>query len=376
MNEFDATESEPHDDAHAAGSLPPRRAERLLADLGSTILGEERPQKILTTTLGRAQAAVSMARQFPNAAVVCSLLDLFHADTVRGTLGEGPNGSPPANLELRCEADFSIDEPELCVIPCSSQGDGELARDQLQAAYLALRCGGLLLTTTDNPHDTWLGEVVAALGGKVRRHAAHDGAGYVVRKAETPPKRIRDYRAEFAFRDGERLLHVASRPGVFSHRRVDPGARRLLEAMAAWPTAPSLPRVLDIGCGWGTVGIAAAARGAAVEAIDSHTRAVACSQQNAARNELTATFCARLEAYGRTTTPGEFDLAFANPPYYAQFQIAERFVAAAQTSLRPGGKLFVVTKQPAWYLERLPGSFADVAAVETKGYAVVTARRR
>ncbi len=34
-------------------------------------------------------------------------------------------------------------------------------------------------------------------------------------------------------RDGERLLHVTSRPGVFSHRRVDPGARRLLEAMEA-----------------------------------------------------------------------------------------------------------------------------------------------
>jgi 16S rRNA G1207 methylase RsmC len=361
------------DDGDLAGPLPPRKAERLLMDLWPQALAGAQPTRVLATTLGRAQAAKFVAARHPAATFVCSLLDAYQADLARSPTAATPDASElPTNLEVRCEADFSFGDLDAAAMPCTSQGDGELTREQLQAAYVALRPGGMLVATTDNPRDTWLGEVVETLGGKVRREAAVDGVGYLVRRADSPPKRIRDYAAEFAFRDGERLLSVVSRPGVFSHRRIDPGARRLIEVMQVGDE----DRVLDVGCGWGAVGLAAAARGASVEAIDSNARAVACSQANAERNDVAARFTARLEAYGRTSAPGSFAVVLANPPYYAQFRIAEQFVTAAHDALRIGGWMWVVTKQPAWYLDRLPGDFAEVETVEVKGYAVVAARKR
>jgi 16S rRNA (guanine1207-N2)-methyltransferase len=347
--------------------LPPRKAERLVVDLWSDAISQTSPTRVLTTTLGRAQAAEFVARRHAEAAVVCSLLDGYATDVVRSAVA-----SPPANLDVRCEADFAwTADVDAAAIPTTSQGEAELTRERLQAAYAALRPGGVLLTTTDNPRDTWLAEVVASLGGKVRRVPASDGVGYIVRRAELPPKRLREFTSEFAFRDGERLLHVTSRPGVFSHRRVDPGARRLLEAMQI----ADGDRVLDVGCGWGTVGLAAACRAdnVTVVALDSNARAVGCTRRNAEKNGVAARLDARLEAYGRTDAPGSFDVAVANPPYYSQMAVAERFVEAARAALRPGGKLWIVTKGPDWYLERLSDKFTDVSAFESKGYAVVSA---
>jgi len=359
-----------NDDEQELASPPPRKAERLLIELWPTATDGIAVHRVLMTTLGRAQAAEFVARTHAEAAVVVSLLDTFAADVVRETIG-----TLPANLEVLCEPDFTLDrDVDVAAVPVSSQGEAELTRERLQAAFVALRPGGVLLTTSDNPRDTWLGEVTASFGAKVRRIPATDGVGYVVPRGDAPPKRVRDFSCEFAFRDGERLLNVVSRPGVFSHRRVDPGARRLLDAMEVQDG----DRVLDVGCGWGTVALAAACRAnnVAVVALDSNTRAVQCTQRNAVRNEVGERLTTTLEAYGRIDAPGTFDAALANPPYYAQFQIAERFVTAAQSALRSGGRLWLVTKSPEWYLDRLPGPFREVEFEELKGYALVTARRK
>ena len=61
-----------------------------------------------------------------------------------------------------------------------------------------------------------------------------------------PLKKTRDFGCEFAFRQNGRLLRAYTRPGVFSHRRVDAGARALMETMEIEPGQ----RVFDIGCGW------------------------------------------------------------------------------------------------------------------------------
>jgi 16S rRNA (guanine1207-N2)-methyltransferase len=73
--------------------------------------------------------------------------------------------------------------------------------------------------------------------------------------------------------------------------------------------------------------------------------------------------------------PGSYDLALANPPYYADFRIAELFVEAAWRALAPGGTLLVVTKQPAWYRERLPAAWRDVAEEFVKNYFIMEAVR-
>jgi 16S rRNA (guanine1207-N2)-methyltransferase len=206
---------------------------------------------------------------------------------------------------------------------------------------------------------------------KVERRLTEQGAVYLGIKRE-PLRRVRHFECEFPCRDGERLLQLRTRPGVFSHRRVDPGARALMAVMEP----RSGERVLDIGCGSGVVGLAAAARAEDVRvlAIDSNARAIEATRWAAERNDLPLE--ALLDADGRSVAAGEFDLVVANPPYYSNFRIADLFVATATRALRTGGQLLVVTKQPDWYFERLQTDFRNLEALELKRYIVVRARRR
>src|SRR4051794_37797811 len=49
-------------------------------------------------------------------------------------------------------------------------------------------------------------------------------------------------------------LRLTTQAGVFAHKGLDLGTRLLIEAMHVTPTA----KVLDIGCGYGAIGITAA----------------------------------------------------------------------------------------------------------------------
>jgi 16S rRNA (guanine1207-N2)-methyltransferase len=194
---------------------------------------------------------------------------------------------------------------------------------------------------------------------------------YVGTKTE-PLKKRKNFACEFAFRDRGRLLRACSRPGVFSHRHIDPGARRLIEAMNIDTGA----QVLDIGCGAGTVALAAACRadGVIVHAVDSNARAVECTQRGAALNGFT-NLSVELNADGNYQGAGEFDLALANPPYYSGFRIARHFLTAGRHAIRPGGTILLVTKQPVWYQQHMPLLFEEVTVKERKGYHLLQATR-
>ncbi|MFM8636021.1 MAG: class I SAM-dependent methyltransferase, partial [Planctomycetia bacterium] len=284
-------------------------------------------------------------------------------------------GDSPSNLRSACLPDLPPGPHDLTVIPLAKEGEAELSRDILQQAMLNLEIGGRLVAAVDNPRDTWLREQLAGTGETVRvRPAAGPKPGavaYVVEKTREPAK-IRDFTCEVVFRDRERLLKVITRPGVFAHRRIDPGARHLLNAV----DMAADTRVLDIGCGSGAVAIGIAARDPSVQvhAIDSSARAVDCTRRGAEINGL-ANVTVALEAGGELDEPGTYDLVLANPPYYGDFRIAELFVDAAWRALAPGGTLLVVTKQPTWYVEHLPQRWLDVAREEVKTYHLIEAVR-
>src|SRR5688572_1370612 len=75
-----------------------------------------------------------------------------------------------------------------------------------------------------------------------------------------------------------------AQPGVFSADAIDPGTRLLIETMRVSPTA----RVLDLGCGYGAIGIVAAKlaiRGHAT-LVDSDIRATRLAERNVQLNGL------------------------------------------------------------------------------------------
>lgn len=324
-------------------------------------------RRVLCTSAGLAQFALAAAEALPEAEVCCTYLDLYRAD--RAT-EHGPER--PRNLRIECAADLPEREADVVAFPFSAGGEAELTRDFIQAGHQRLRIGGRMFAATENRKDTWLGEQLQKVFRKLERRKLAKGMLYVGTKTE-PLKKVKNYACEFAFRDRGRLIRAFSRPGVFSHRHIDPGARHLIDAMEVAAGA----RVLDIGCGAGVVALAAAlaADGVRVRAVDSNARAVQCTQRGAELNEL-ANVTAELNADGRFTGAGQYDLALANPPYYSGFRIAEHFLAASHAALRAGGTILVVTKRVDWYEEKLPRWFRRVTTTERKGYFVIRGVKR
>jgi len=349
-----------------ASPLPARPAEAHALALAATLPGS----RIVCTTLGRGQAAAELARNRPDATVSCWFLDLHQRDAATASWG----ATATANLSAPCTADMPPGPHDLAVVPVSRGGEAELTRDILQQAIDQLAIGGWLVATVDNARDSWLREQLAEGGETVRVRPAEDGGdtvAYLVQKTR-PLARHRDFSCSFKFRDRERLLEAVTRPGVFAHRRIDPGARHLLNAVDVAAEA----RVLDVGCGSGCVALGIAARdpSVVVHAFDSSARAVECTRLGVERNGL-ANVTVALEAEGRVPDRGSWDLALANPPYYGDFVIAERLVEAARLALAPGGTLLLVTKQPTWYVEHLPRMWTDVAQELVKGYHLIEAVR-
>ena len=352
----------PEDTLSDSSALAPRVQEQLLIDL----LPELAASRVLCTSAGAAQFALAAAQHFPQATVHCHTLDLYHAQETRRRIAAGPD-----NLTIGCAADFPPGEVDLVALPLSARGEAELTRDLMQAGHRVLAVGGRMAASTDNPHDRWLHDEMRQLFDTVTRRPMDSGVVYLATKKRAV-KGLKNFSSEFVFRDRQRLITAFSRPGVFSHRRVDPGARQLLGAMEVHAGQ----RVLDLGCGCGVVSLAAAFRAQCVQvhAVDSCARAVQCTERGAALNGLTCV-TAELNASGHYADGTPFDLVVANPPYYAAFQIAQFFLEAGLASLRPGGQILVVTKWPAWYQQHMPRWFEQVTAERSKDYYLLRGLR-
>ncbi|MBS0263298.1 MAG: methyltransferase [Planctomycetes bacterium] len=353
-----------NDRALAAQAVKTPVAEQLLIEEIPAVIGP----RVLCTTLGRGQFAQVAAEYAPESQVRCHCLDLYEAHAAESHCGTGP-GKPL----FECSADFPSDEFDLVAIPVDPRGETELTRDLLQSGYDRLAEGGRLLTATSNPDDQWLHDEMRKLFDKVtRKPQRKKGVVYLATRSGSL-KKHKNFHCEFAFRDQERLFKVVSRPGVFSHRSLDAGARALMNTMQVGPGF----KVLDVGCGSGTVSFAAAARAPEVKvvALDSHSRAVECTTLGATLNELPQV-TAVLNDQGQAPDPGTYDLVLGNPPYYSNYQIAEIFLQAAVRALKPGGKVLIVAKSHAWYDERMPDLFDDVQQHLHKQYTVVEGTQR
>ncbi len=304
--------------------------------------------------------------QNPNNEVTCHFLDKYRADLAISSLSQ----TSPA-LQIQCSADFPEEEFQVVALPTSATGEAELTRDLLQQGALRLKIGGQMVMATNNVHDSWLYKEMSRLFNVIEQRVFEEGKIYSAIKT-TQLKKLKNFTSEFAFRDQGRLIHAFSRPGVFSHRHLDLGARKLMDAM----DIKDNDRVLDLGCGWGAVALAVAGRATnvQVQAIDSNARAIECTVKSAVLNNL-ENITTKLTSTGEHDNPGSYDLVVANPPYYSNFRIAQLFVATGAKALRPGGQILFVTKSPAWYQNNLSQWFARINIQEVKDYFIVSASK-
>lgn len=164
---------------------------------------------------------------------------------------------------------------------------------------------------------------------------------------------------------------------VFSRNRIDFGSTLLIEVMQLHPAAT----VLDLGCGYGPIGMVAArlAPQGRTYMVDVNERAAELARRNLEANGVT-------NAEVRTGDGIEpvsdlaFDVVVTNPPFRAGKAVVYAMVDGAHKVLKPGGALWVViqTKQGAPSMKKkLQEVFGDVEDVEREsGYHVFRAVKR
>lgn len=321
--------------------------------------------RIITLTVGRGQLAHRMASERFDAAVDCVVLDAWQAEQVLVNRVSSPR------LQVLCQPDLPEKTYDLALLPLSFDGSTELSRDWMQQMYQQLEIGGTLVAAVNNHKDRWLHDQLKAFDKTVKPQLFDDAVVYTIVK-RTPLKKLKDFHCELAFRDAGNLVKLVTRPGVFSHRQLDNGARQLLDAVEVFPES----RILDIGCGSGAVALGLAKRdpSAQVLAVDSNARAIQCTRWGAKQNhvENVETLLAHGTEYGRGAF---FDMALANPPYYSDFRLAELFCQAAQQNLRPGGRAVFVTKHPHWYETNLGRWFEDTEVWQSRRYHIASGVR-
>ena len=168
-------------------------------------------------------------------------------------------------------------------------------------------------------------------------------------------------------------LSIETQPGLFSPSGADAGTR----AMVSMVTLAPGQRLLDLGCGAGLVGIAAARLlgSDAVWMTDIDEAAVHCARENAVRNGVGAVHIVCGDALDAVDASG-FDWILSNPPYHAYFSVAKKFIEKGFNRLKVGGKLVMVVKRELWYRNKLTAIFGGVKTAEIDGYFVFTAEKR
>jgi 16S rRNA G1207 methylase RsmC len=276
-------------------------------------------------------------------------------------LGPRPNIIPVAENQ-----DFAT-----VLLSASHAGDAQLTTDLLQECHRALRPRGKLIAAIDNSRDRWLHDRIVRLFGAATLERNRRGSLYISRKTTAKP-RYRNLRRSFTACLFGKEITLDSIPGVFSHGELDEGTLALAETIAVDPG----DTVLDLGCGVGAIGIAAAAASGTGYAllVDSSTRAVETAQQNI-RNNGVSNATALLACDLAAVRPASFNVVLTNPPYYSDYRISAQFIREGQAALRQGGLFALVTKSPEPHAALLLKAFRKVDQVERRGYTVFMTTR-
>jgi len=136
-------------------------------------------------------------------------------------------------------------------------------------------------------------------------------------------------------------LKLDTDAGVFSPGRLDPGTRLLLDTA---PDPPGSGELIDLGCGYGPLALAMAARSPAarVWALDVNRRALSLCQANAASAGLANVLCTTPDD---PAIPAVVDLIWSNPPIRIGKAALHGLLAAWLARLAPGGTCYLVVQR-------------------------------
>jgi 16S rRNA G1207 methylase RsmC len=133
-------------------------------------------------------------------------------------------------------------------------------------------------------------------------------------------------------------LALTSGSGVFAKGRLDPGTSVLFRETVP----PTARRYLDLGCGYGVIGLALARAvdGAVVRGVDVNERAVLLANENAVSLGLGDRFAATTPE--RVPDDEAYDEIWSNPPIRVGKQALHDLLLTWLPRLVPGGRAVLV----------------------------------
>ena len=128
--------------------------------------------------------------------------------------------------------------------------------------------------------------------------------------------------------------------GVFAKGGVDSGTAVLLDNL---PEIQAGARVLDLGCGYGPVGVTLnKIYGAEVVMCDVNGRALDLARRNLEKNGASASV---IRSDGFADITGRFDYIITNPPIHAGKPVIYKMYEDARGRLMPGGAFYTVIRK-------------------------------
>ncbi|MCF1783055.1 class I SAM-dependent methyltransferase [Lactobacillus mulieris] len=168
-------------------------------------------------------------------------------------------------------------------------------------------------------------------------------------------------------------LKLTTDAGIFSKNRVDYGSGVLIRNMLE--ENPVSGNILDVGCGYGPIGLFAAKKwpDRQVDMVDVNERAMDLARKNAEVNGVTNANIFASSVYENVDK--QYAMILTNPPIRAGKNIVSEILEKSYEHLLVGGKLLVVIqkKQGAPSAKKLmERTFGNCEIVERdKGYYIL-----
>jgi 16S rRNA (guanine1207-N2)-methyltransferase len=172
-------------------------------------------------------------------------------------------------------------------------------------------------------------------------------------------------------------LTFETRKTLFSPLNIDKGTLAMLHTANLPQNLQPEDKLLDLGCGYGAVGIYAAkiTNPQNIFMSDNNKLAVELSKKNAELNGVSGVKIVLSDGFNNINEKS-FTFILANPPYHADFSVPKHFIEKGFNRLKIGGKMYMVTKRREWYKNKLTAIFGGVMVYEVAEYFVFCAEKR